>query len=269
MVTRQQRKGCFEDVEDLDRYVYHYTSRDTALEKILTSGQLMFNLLKNTNDPRESKSWWPVLSVDGGEADMLPEEHEAFQSAVREVPRLYKVFCATRDDRRFGPGWTHARMWAQYGARHQGICLVFERELLHDLITRDLAAHEAMYRGPVRYANPRPALEAPIFCPKYDAVKTSGAVRAISDHVERHHGELFLRKHLDWEAECEYRWVVRTPRPSPEFVSFEGALDSVILGPDSPKVYLPSLRPVCKKWGARILHMNWENGWPAVHDVGD
>ena len=42
---------------DIDRYVYHYTSRDTALQHILATGKIRLGSLSKTNDPHETKSW--------------------------------------------------------------------------------------------------------------------------------------------------------------------------------------------------------------------
>ena len=42
---------------DTSTLVYHYTTRETALEKILFTNKLRLNPFICTNDPRESKLW--------------------------------------------------------------------------------------------------------------------------------------------------------------------------------------------------------------------
>ena len=40
-----------------ETYVYHFTTRETALEFILPSMTIRFNPAKYVNDPREAKTW--------------------------------------------------------------------------------------------------------------------------------------------------------------------------------------------------------------------
>src|SRR6266516_5387666 len=45
------------DLEDPNRYLYHYTTRQAALGSILPTGELRVGLFRYMNDPRESKDW--------------------------------------------------------------------------------------------------------------------------------------------------------------------------------------------------------------------
>ena len=47
-------KPLYVDEFDCDKYLYHYTSFETAI-KIIYSNQLLFSLIGRTNDTSESK----------------------------------------------------------------------------------------------------------------------------------------------------------------------------------------------------------------------
>ena len=108
-----------------ESFVYHYTKRETALEKILPTGKIMLNVLEKTNDPREYLDWG-ITGVNGSE-DMKPF-WQALALVNENRKRKTKVLCMTRDDyqkhtrfRLMRRGFARSRMWAQYGEGHKGL----------------------------------------------------------------------------------------------------------------------------------------------------
>ena len=73
------------------RYVYHYTSVETARDHILKTGTLRLGQLAATNDPRESKNWefslWTSGKHDLGQYK-FQECSDWFSSALKSNVRL-------------------------------------------------------------------------------------------------------------------------------------------------------------------------------------
>src|SRR2546423_10786553 len=121
---------------DPERYLYHYTRHDTALEYILPSLKLKLGIFANVNDPRESKAWFFTL-ICPTESPNNDEFFKLQEDATRIVKGTCKVLCLTRDNPIisrdmphdvFGRGYAHSRMWAQYAGNHKGVCLILDKE---------------------------------------------------------------------------------------------------------------------------------------------
>ena len=141
---------------DCHEFVYHYTSRDVGLQHILGEQRLRLGLLKNTNDPRENRTWsFGISGTDLPEPTTEEERRESVQRTFEiceQAPKIIqencKVLCATMDDPSYAPyadghtdakrGYGHSRMWAQYGELHKGICLIFHKEILDQEVTAAL-----------------------------------------------------------------------------------------------------------------------------------
>jgi hypothetical protein len=119
-------------------------------------------------------------------------------------------------------GHSRPRMWAQYAEDYGGACLVFDREKLSASI--DSCSNESaggVFHGHVEYRNPRfvskldgkDALIVPI-----DTVKQLGFKKAVDNRMSEHWRELFFVKSRDWEAEREYRWLIRADGDADFFV---------------------------------------------------
>ena len=146
--------------------MYHYTSRDTALEHILSTRKIRLGPLSKTNDPRGTKSWTFGIPGDGDFPASLEERKAEIDRVVRisaaaeKIRANCKVLCTTMDDPTYNStlypmidfkrGFGHSRMWAQYGEAHKGVCLIFDRAELHQAI-ENLTAGCNLYYGPVEY----------------------------------------------------------------------------------------------------------------------
>ena len=82
-----------------ERFLYHYTSRETAMEKILPSGQLRFGTISSTNDPRESKNWSFHIYIRKGSVEDTREMYKEVAGEINDlIINRCKVLCLTRDD---------------------------------------------------------------------------------------------------------------------------------------------------------------------------
>ena len=264
----------FHRTRDPERFVYHYTSRDVGLTHILAERQLKVAPFSSTNDPRESKDWEFDLYWKGGRKLPKIKSHAEWKRTATELAKgTAKLLCMSSDDQvavmndpldTFARGFARPRMWAQYAENHQGICLVFDREVLHQAITDQLGTRATIYNGLVSYSNEESVREG-AFSLDYNQIAEVGLKSVLSDHIRRFHRLLFFTKAEDWSTEFEYRWLVYSSSPGlEEFVDFGDALVAVVVGSSFHKVYYASLKPLCAKHRAKFGRLDWRNGHPAL-----
>ena len=260
--------------------MYHYTSRDTALEHVLSARKIRLGPLSKTNDPRETKSW--TFGIPG-EPDLpaSPTERKAqidreFQivKAAQKLRENCKVLCTTMDDpsynstfdpmNEFKRGFGHSRMWAQYGKAHKGVCLIFDRAQLHHAVEENLTGGCSIYHGPVEYNENISGSEISSTALDQQEIARYGLEQFLNIHRHRYHRTFFFTKSKDWSQEFEYRWVVIDDHDESAFVPIDKAIAGVVVGVDFRKVYFPSLIPLCKELKIPAARIGWHNGVPAL-----
>jgi len=123
-----------------DKYVYHYTRLDTALNYILKNGTLKLNSFSNVNDPKENKSWNIATRVRL-DLNLEFKDYDALSGQISStLKRNVKVACFSKDrkeaENKWQPealldrGFARPSMWHHYGDAHEGMCLMFDREKL-------------------------------------------------------------------------------------------------------------------------------------------
>jgi hypothetical protein len=226
--------------------------------------------LNGTNDPRETKSWSFGLAIGNTRLESPPKRKEIerivkmLESATRFIQGNCKVMCTSTDDPRYEPlelseckrGFGHSRMWAQYGGAHKGVCLIFDRSLLHEAISHELSGRFTIYHGAVDYSDDV-AEEIVARALPEDQVLQHGLDAFLNMHRQRFHRTFFFTKRLDWAQEFEYRWVVIGVDDEPEYVPIEKAMAGIVVGCDFPRVYLPSLVPLCRALGIAGARIKW------------
>jgi hypothetical protein len=256
------------------RWVYHYTSLRTAMEHILCEGQLKFSPMADVKDPRESKSWSFSVTTEGDESMEDGEFHRLQDEATARLKGTCKLLCMSQDegeapnapDPWFRRGFARARMWAQYGDGHRGVCLVFEREKLHRQIKMTLAPAQ-IYSGQVTYAN-RAWDDVQAFNLAYSEIRRDTLESLVEAKIAAHYRTYFLTKVEDWASEVEWRWVLRGTVLGPEYAPIADALAGIVLGVDVPGVYEPAIWPLAEKYGAPIARISWSNGAPHLAEIG-
>jgi len=248
---------------DPDQFVYHYTTRDTALEFILPERRLKLGLFGKMNDPRDAKAL--LLGLSNAVSDGF-ECRRIITYAGQKLKNVCKVLCVTRDDPQFCQGgnvlcrgFAHSRMWAQYANNHDGVCLVFDKQKLNEAVTQGLGYKGRVFHDLVKYKNNY--FDGPAPPPlDYQEITSKGLESYLDEYVDQHHQALFFHKNTDWEAEWEHRWVLRGNDEQEEYVYIENALIGIFLGVDFPRVYMP----LVKRHGIPFLRIYWNNfGIPA------
>jgi hypothetical protein len=235
--------------------LFHYTSREAALEHILPTGRLRFGRLPRTNDPRE---FVPILfPIAGrvGEDDQLTTRNpwDLIEEANELLRESVHVLCLTKDTpsnityTRYGNGPRRARMWAQYADNHNGVCLCFDGDRLIQAALDEFekpAGRRRLLHLPVSYAAEGDFPHTPTLL-QPEAERDPRAF--IESMVEQRARELFFTKDWDWESETEYRLLLRGETSEEESIDIRGSLEAVITGQKFHPVYEPGIYKLCQE----------------------
>lgn len=262
----------FGDISNTEKWVYHYTTKETALEYILSSGKIRLNLFKNLNDPRESKDFhfgMSTSSKDDKEIDNCWDELQKKGTAY--IKNHCKILCMVKDytrpinsvDQHYR-GWARARMWAQYSGNHTGVCLIFDKEKLQEIIKYTLSSKGNLYFSDVQYLNPNSFDNFDAYNFEHEEIQTNPLESVLSKKVEQYYKEYFFTKAKDWSNENEWRCVLKGKSTEPEFVSIKESICGIIVGTDFPKVYQPSISYFGEEFSIPIARIIWKNGQPHI-----
>ncbi|MEN6567177.1 MAG: DUF2971 domain-containing protein [Veillonellales bacterium] len=252
------------------KYLYHYTKLETALEKIIPSKKLRLSNFTDTNDPRESKTWY--FEMDNG--INIPSMYDNkkgmwWQHLTKCLKHPCRILSFSLDSPPIESidlyqGDHRPRMWAQYADNHRGICFVFNREKLINTAKTIFADKGKLFYGKVDYDIRNDALRPdeltinPEYFIKQEYEKLIDIM--LSDN---HYRSYLFRKHIDWKSENEYRIIFRGNNPETyEYLPIEGSLVKITLGVDFPKVYIPLIESFCKKMKIAYDKVVWYNGVP-------
>ena len=258
---------------DREKYVYHYTSRETAIEHILETFKIMASSFLSLNDPKESKNWWFVAENTDG---FTPENGQSLYDAMLHSQYLIKgnckIFCCSRDlptteyyPRYFGRGFAKPRMWATYGRNHSGVCFAFDKKKLTELFHRhSQATNQRLFHGDVNYNDSEFPYEALRFsakeiCKDYSVVPEL-LNQKIESLIDEHFPYYFLHKYTDWSSESETRWIIRGSNSNPEFIDISEAICGIILGSEFNQVYRPLIKAKAESKNIEVRQLHWRNG---------
>lgn len=261
-----------EHTSDAQKYVYHYTRSTIAIDYILKSGTLRFGAYTSTNDPKETKSWeFSLLTFEN--RDLGKYKHvEMSQEFSAQLKSRANLCCFSTDSGLltgdhmkdiYRRGFAKARMWAQYGDRHTGVCLVFDRQKLLGTVKRQFGRHYLMH-GPVRYRDAAlvRGIEHHEYAIDIDLYESLGPVAYLRSHVQRHNQSLFFEKLADWRDESEWRIVVLTKNQEDLFLKFEDSLVAVVHGDATDPDLSEEMMAITEGSNIQHLGLRWKNSSP-------
>jgi len=154
-------------------------------------------------------------------------------------------------------------MWAHYGEKHAGVCLIFDRQRLDSAIKSaagdlDVLGGEVEYHFHINRQRIDNRLRATVDHSNHldDQIKTWAR-----QHLIDRQRALMFSKHEDWKHETEYRWAVLGDYPGNLFVPLRsGELVGVIAGSDFPLVAHEELAELGRGLGVPCRVMRWQDG---------
>lgn len=190
--------------------LYHFTKFDTAIS-ILESHSLRFGRLQNMNDIHENDKLSFTDSL-GSPINHFPSE--VLNAIDDEMTKYRQISFTIDDDKNNKYGFDLHQMWGLYADKGQGVCLVFDKDILcrkHD----EIFIHKAIsYRKNVDsfyVAHPNSSM-------------------TIHDDIQKQTKKLFFHKRKEWEHEQEYRFIKRCPnQKEEEYLNYGEALKYIIL----------------------------------------
>jgi hypothetical protein len=260
-------------------YVAHYTHCKTALDYILKNRNIRIGPLIETNDPKETKMWHFGVGAYSDKTLASSKELEELASHNVDFNRIlrngYKVLCVSQDANNAikldfsSRSYCKPRMWAQYAGNHHGVCLIFDKQILHATIEQKFGA-ERIYSGSVTYGDFHDVRTEgwekymDSFLLSGDDIIKDGIEITLHRHREKHHDVFFFQKNKDWENESEYRWIIRGQNNDPEVILIEDSLCGIVLGIDFPNEHLQQIHEYCRETNTFLSRIIWPNGMPIV-----
>ena len=255
---------------DPHKYLYHYTSADTAITGILKFRTLRLNPYTKTNDPKESKDWLFDIGSNEGRDLSAYNRSELSAKLSHELKNKTHVTCfSTDEDSLTGNqaldinkrGFCKPTMWEHYGRRHTGVCLVFNRERLIEQVKTQIAERYPVYCGPVSYADHvighHPDHQE--FTVNVDVLERVGVDEYMRMHLAEFHQNLFFEKMTDWKAECEWRLLAFTDSDKPVDINFEKSLAGLVFGCDVTPENRKEIFELNHCSGVQHVGLQWKN----------
>lgn len=246
-------KALYVDEFNDRKYLYHYTSAETAM-RILHSNSLLFGKLSNVNDTTESKI---RLSFDVS-TDILSKDYlkkcQAITDYLKDNKDEFQLLCFSMDTRVnskmrreylkriseneayydvYGRGFALPRMWAQYAHNHNGVCFVFNKEKLIEKIKSERSfceAHEVNYSDVVSTYH----IKAKQVDSLYDKIKldSNGNLPYLTEMKNNDFLKYnFFSKFSDWSNEQEYRIIIYSYDPERQkILNLSDAIEGIVIG---------------------------------------
>lgn len=239
----------YEEEFNTQKYLYHYTSFLTAI-KIIQGDSLRFSMLNHMNDTLESK---PKAIVS--------QDYKEYGSKVHEIINCLKnlnlqLLCFSRDGEKhrnnnddnipdiikysdyIGRGFALPRMWAQYAQNNSGLCLIFNKKKLENII-KDILGTRLISHGKVKYVSRFGTYmldnnEINRLINGYSDPSDMAKLGILIDFMKNNINFIkynYFSKLTDWSGENEYRFLAW----GDEKIYIRGicdALEAVVVGED-------------------------------------
>ena len=189
------------DWYNLERYVYHFTTFESAV-KILTTKTLLFSPVEKLNDINESIGPCCLFTNENDE-----KEGNDLLGAYRQIS-----FSSDSGTRR---GFDIPAMWGHYASRGHGVCLVFDKKKIEE----DVGQNPSRLAGKVLYSSIEPA----------SILYEKQTYGNLDIFIRTNKRELFFHKTCDWEYEQEYRIIQLCDDRNQQMFDISDSLVAVIL----------------------------------------
>lgn len=256
-----------------NKLLYHYTRANIAIDDILKSRTLKIGSYTNTNDPKEQKTWkFNLWTNEDRDLDKYKID-ELSEILSKELKEKTKIVCFSGDREPltgdhmidiFNRGFCKPRMWAQYANNHTGVCLVFEREILGNLISSKFGDLYKIFHGDVTYRDRGivPRLSEGDYFINIDYLEKVGLKEYAKMHLFRYYRRLFLEKLNDWRDENEFRLILFTNTVEDLFIEFKDSLKGIMFGENTKEKDIDEMMEMTEDLDIDYMGIKWKNCSP-------
>lgn len=191
-----------------DGALFHYTNFESFI-KIIETMTLRSTPLAGMNDLNEACLAFVDMSKDffflKKAGDYIKNE-----CSVISFTKNYMSHSLCKE------GSNHPAMWAHYADNSNGVCVVFDQDVLINN-NKDLLSNYFYRIEDVKYS---------LNCAPDNRI-TKRNYASVSELILKNYRELFFKKHRDWAYEKELRFLVESPRI---YLNIKGAIKHIVLG---------------------------------------
>ena len=263
--------------------VCHYTRKDKAIS-ILNDKQINFSSLGSSGDPRESKQW--NFGFIGSEQRICLENFEealyVFDNSIKNNSMIL-CFCGWNNEQMnfeknaiphyrqdyYRVGWARSRMWSQYGVKHTGVCLVFDRKQLEEQFKSTFETNKK-FTGRVEYQY---HLESFLRAGNIECrnIIEHGIDKALEMQLDNYFHEFFFLKLMDYRDEHEYRLIVIVDDGDSIGLPIESSLKGVIVGIDFPSEEYERIDALAQNCNSAVQRcfLSWQEGQPQLWNLSE
>lgn len=238
--------------------LFHYTKLSTAIEHIIPSLTLKLRTLDEMSDPNESIK--TVMYIDEYDEDRIISKDKGLINYVlgcriasfcsNDIPKIILKKGKSEYSKHNVLGYKKSRMWCQYGDRHKGVCLVFDKEKL-----KKKFEDAGGFLEEITYTED-------LGIPKLQAALCQES--AYSDYLKINKNSLFMTKYLDYRDEYEVRGLVFDT--SIQYIDIKDCVKGIILGYNVSKVYHPLIKKIAEESKIGWSKLSWDYGFPRLYD---
>lgn len=231
--------------------LFHYTNFNNGIS-ILNTNELKTSPRKTSNDPIESIQLKKIIYSYGENFQDLYSRNKIqikkWESLVSSQLNNVNQVCFCKSNSTEDIGFLKSRMWNQYGDNFNGICLVFDKDMMVKKNHRKI-----LISGDVEYLN-------------FNEIKTDidyNLNKIFDDNQwsEKIHNRL-LKKHIDFNQENEFRILTKK---NIENIDVKDSLIGVIFSKtnNSFNPNLPVQLPIfIRRFQKRCVLINWNGDGP-------
>lgn len=206
------------------KYLYHFTKSEVLIEYILPKLELKLSSLKETNDPIENNLLISSLIANAIDVKGLNNYLKIRQEIRSLLYDFCKICC-------FSDNYNLARMWATYGNRHKGVCLIIDYEVF---CSENKLKKNKSFLKKVVY---RKKLNSELLNRQLSEDESKHR-ETILEVIRKNIKPIFFTKQNDWISENEVRYLTLERK---DYCSIFESLRGIILGQEFSDKYLPSI----------------------------
>jgi len=256
-----------------NRLLYHYTKIHIAIDYILTKRNLKIGSFTKTNDPKETKEWKFNLGTNRNRDLSQYNMAELSAQLSKELKEKTKLLCFSKDREPltgnhlkdiFNRGYCKPRMWVQYAENHTGVCLVFDKERLNEILNKKFGHQYYIFSRDVDYVDRGvvPNLSEGDYTINIDSLERMGLKEYSKAHLRTFYKRFFFEKLKDWRDENEYRWVLYTDVIDDLYIDIGEALRGVVFGENTDLRKIDKIMNMTEELDIEYTRITWKNCSP-------